>query len=218
MKAQVVAITQPLVDGINTAEEFVVWSARISNPTNRTNTETAPKFLKYLIEHHHWSPFEQVSVSVELETSRAIAAQILRHRSFTFQEFSQRYSDVDSGNLTFEHPHARRQDTKNRQASHDDLPDPVRQGFEDSMNKVWSVAKQAYDEALGMGVAKECARFLLPLATTTRMVMTGSLRSWIHYLQIRTDVSTQLEHRELAQCIQSELRPHFPHTFEALGW
>lgn len=221
MNVKFVSITQPVptadagpaTPGPTTAEELIVYTARVSNPSNQNNFETAPKLLSYLIRNKHWSPFEMVDMTVEIETSRAIAAQILRHRSFSFQEFSQRYS---AATLGYEPTTARRQDTKNRQASHDDLPEETKVWFETTQGALFYDAEYAYQKALGMGIAKECARMLLPLSTTTRLYMKGSARSWLHYLQVRTDPGTQAEHREVAEAVAAIFAEQFPFTAAAL--
>ena len=219
MDIKLVSITQP-ADRMNpvermSPEELIVYTARVSSPANQDNHETAPRLLKYLIDHKHWSPFEMVDMTVELETSRAIAAQILRHRSFSFQEFSQRYSKASA---SFETPDPRRQDTKNRQNSTDDLPEETVRWFRDAQFTVCRNSYRLYEEALEKGIAKEQARLLLPMSIITRMYMKGSVRSWIHYLQVRTDPSTQKEHRDVALAIQRVFVHEFPHTATALGW
>lgn len=201
------------VDG-STAEQLIAFTARVSNPANQMNNETAPRLLGYLINHKHWSPLEMVSMCVEVQTSRAIAAQILRHRSFSFQEFSQRYAEaVDF----LEYP-ARRQDSKNRQNSVDDMDEGIKVWFSEAQKEVASLAFTRYKEALKFGVAKEQARFLLPLNTKTTMYMSGTARSWVHYLQLRTDKGTQLEHREIADEIRKIFVEQYPAISTALGW
>lgn len=196
------------------AEKQIVYMARVSNPSNQDNLETAPRLIKYLIKHKHWSPFEMASMQVEIETTRAIAAQILRHRSFSFQEFSQRYSSVDQlGTVGL--PHLRSQDLKNKQASHDDLdPEKV-----DLMNRqiqtLYHNVFDYYEYLLSQGVAKECARSILPLGTPTKLYMSGSIRSFIHYIQIRAGVETQLEHRLIAEAIKDIFEEQLPNTYEA---
>lgn len=189
-----------------------MYTARVSSPGNQENLETAPRLLKYLIKHKHWSPFELADMTVEITTSRAVAAQILRHRSFSFQEFSQRYAEVQS----FEVYKARRQDATNRQNSIDDLPVGTVQLFENLQQQIQRTCQDAYKTALGMGVAKEQARFLLPLSATTRIYMKGSLRSWIHYFEVRCAESTQKEHREIAEQIREIFKAQFPTIAEAL--
>jgi thymidylate synthase (FAD) len=212
---KLIAISKPVGELSNlTADELCSYVARVSNPSNQMNTETAPKLLKYCAEHGHFSVFEHVSITMEIKTSRAIAAQILRHRSFTFQEFSQRYAKATN---FVEYP-ARRQDLKNRQNSIDDLSEKDQAWFSWAQQQVNSIAKTLYDEALASGIAKECARFLLPLSTETTLYMTGSLRSWLHYVKLRADASTQLEHREIAEACKAVLKEHCPSVSEAMGW
>ena len=206
--------TARLVSITPDAEKQIVYMARVSNPSNQNNLETAPRLIKYLIKHKHWSPFEMASMQVEIETTRAIAAQVLRHRSFSFQEFSQRYSSVDQlGTVGL--PHLRSQDLKNKQASHDDL-DPAKV---DLMNKqiqqIYHSTFDYYEYLLSQGVAKECARSILPLGTPTRLYMSGSIRSWIHYIQIRAGVETQLEHRLIAEAVKDIFEQQLPSVYEA---
>ena len=196
------------------SEFIVTYCARVSNPNNQENVQTAPRLLRYLMKHKHWSPLEMSNMVVEIETTRAVAAQILRHRSFSFQEFSQRYSSVDQlGTVGL--PHLRSQDLKNKQASHDDL-DP---GKVDLMNKqiqtLYHNVFDYYEYLLSQGVARECARSILPLGTPTRMYMNGTLRSWVHFLQIRCGVETQLEHRLVANAIKDIFEQQFPTIYEA---
>ena len=198
----------------NTAERLIAYVARVSNPTNQANDETAPKLLAYLIKNKHWSPFEMVSMTVEISTSRGIAQQILRHRSFSFQEFSQRYAQATE---IVEYP-ARRQDAKNRQNSIDDLMQADKDWFRDAQKEIATASMSKYDEALARGIAKEQARFLLPLSTATTLYMSGTARSWIHYIQLRADPATQLEHREIAEGCKAIFTQQFPCTSEALGW
>tara|TARA_R100000479_G_scaffold156962_1_gene93609 strand:- start:271 stop:933 length:663 start_codon:yes stop_codon:yes gene_type:complete len=196
------------------AEKQIVYMARVSNPKNQGNHETSAKLVKYLIKHKHWSPFEMATMQVEINTTRAIAAQVLRHRSFSYQEFSQRYSSVDQlGAVGM--PHLRRQDNKNKQASHDDL-DPEMKGFmELQIQQLYNASFDYYEYLLSKGVAKECARSILPLGTPTRLYMSGSIRSWIHYVQIRAGIETQLEHRMIAQDVKEILRKNLPAVYEA---
>jgi thymidylate synthase (FAD) len=191
------------------AEQSIVYMARVSNPGNQDNIETSPKLIKYLIKHKHWSPFEMANMAVEINTSRAIAAQILRHRSFSFQEFSQRYSSVeDLKPLSL--PLLRRQDSKNKQASHDDLDPALVSGLLSEIELHYDNCQRLYLRLLGEGVAKECAREVLPLGTPTRLYMNGSIRSWIHYLEIRCGIETQLEHRMVANSIKEIFMEHLP--------
>ena len=196
------------------AEKQIVYMARVSNPSNQANTETSPRLIKYLIKHKHWSPFEMASMQVEINTTRAIAAQVLRHRSFSFQEFSQRYSSVDQLGA-FGVPHLRSQDLKNKQASHDDLDPEFVALTERQILTHYNSAIDLYEHLLGKGVAKECARSILPLGTPTRLYMSGSIRSWIHYIQIRAGIETQLEHRLIAQAVKDIFEEQLPNVFEA---
>lgn len=196
-----------------TPEEFIVYCARVSNPSNQSNTDTSAKLIKYLIEHKHWSPFEMVSMSVEIVTSRGIAQQLLRHRSFSFQEFSQRYAVANEQVLYS----ARRQDIKNRQNSIDNISEEDKNWFERAQSHVWEESNRLYTEALDRGIAKECARFLLPLNTKSVLYMNGTIRSWIHYLQTRLDKATQLEHRLIAEEIFALMGRHFPNVVEYIA-
>lgn len=196
------------------AQEVTGYITRVSNPNNQLNMDTVPKLLAYCIKHKHWSPFEHAYMTVEIETSRAIAAQILRHRSFTFQEFSQRYSVATE----FEIYPARRQDLKNKQNSIDDLPQETKDWFVNMQKKLQENAEMVYNHALGLGIAKEQARFLLPLSTKTVIYMTGNLRSWIHYIELRANKDTQLEHRQIAEEIKKIFTEEFPDISEALEW
>jgi thymidylate synthase (FAD) len=217
---RVIATTQPaswLVErGVKTAEQLIVYTARVSNPDNQDNVDTGAKLLKYCIEHGHWSIFETASMTVEVATTRAIAAQLLRHRSFTFQEFSQRYTSVQFLGLPTV-PDARMQDTKNRQSSlvSEDLD--LNDWWVAEAGRVMDEAQVLYEQALNRGVAKEVARFVLPLATPTKLYMTGSVRSWIHYLAARLDPSTQQEHRQVAIAIGELFDEEFPVVSEACG-
>ena len=196
------------------AEKTMAYIARVSNPKNQDN-ENFSGLLRYCIKHQHWSVFEQSSMTLEIETTRGIAAQILRHRSFTYQEFSQRYAD---SNLLgeIELPELRRQDDKNRQNSIDDLEPEVVEKFNRQMNTLFSSAFGLYNQMLQAGVAKECARFVLPLATPTKIYMTGSCRSWIHYINLRSGHGTQKEHMDIAHAIEDIFIKEFPITSEAL--
>ena len=198
------------------AEKHIAYVARVSNPKNQEN-EKFSGLLKYCIKHGHWSIFEQSFMTLEIETTRGIAAQILRHRSFTYQEFSQRYAD---SNLLgeIELPELRRQDTKNRQNSIDDLDDEVIEKLNKQMNTLFSSAFSLYNQMLEKGVAKECARFVLPLATPTRIYMTGSARSWIHYINLRSGHGTQKEHMDIANECKSIFVEQFPSVAEAMEW
>ena len=197
-------------------EKHIAYVARVSNPKNQEN-EKFSGLLKYCIKHGHWSIFEQSFMTLEIETTRGIAAQILRHRSFTYQEFSQRYAD---SNLLgeVELPELRRQDTKNRQNSIDDLDPEVVEKLNKQMNTLFSSAFSLYNQMLEKGVAKECARFVLPLATPTRIYMTGSARSWIHYINLRSGHGTQKEHMDIANECKSIFVEQFPSVAEAMEW
>ena len=198
------------------AEKTMAHIARVSNPKNQDNEKFAG-LLKYCIKHNHWSVFEQSSMTLEIETTRAIAAQILRHRSFTFQEFSQRYADSTKlGEIPI--PDLRKQDLKNRQNSTDDLDSFVKQKLELQMNTLFSSATALYQQMLEEGVAKECARMVLPLCTPTRIYMTGSCRSWIHYIELRSAHGTQKEHMDIAQACKTVFIEQFPIVSEALEW
>ena len=198
------------------AEKMMAYIARVSNPNNQENEKYAG-LLKYCIKHNHWSVFEQATMTLEIETTRAIAAQILRHRSFTFQEFSQRYAQTDHlGEIPI--PDLRRQDEKNRQNSTDDLDEFVKQKLELQIKTLFSSAEALYHQMLEEGVAKECARFVLPLATPTKIYMTGSCRSWIHYINLRSAHGTQKEHMEIARECACIFAGQFPAVAEALGW
>ena len=198
------------------AEKTMAYIARVSNPSNQDN-ENFSGLLRYCIKHQHWSVFEQSTMTLEIQTTRAIAAQILRHRSFTYQEFSQRYADSNLlGNI--ELPELRRQDDKNRQNSIDDLEPEVVEKFNRQMNTLFSSAFGLYNQMLEAGVAKECARFVLPLATPTRIYMTGSCRSWIHYINLRSAHGTQKEHMEIANACKKVFVEQFPAVSEALEW
>ena len=196
------------------AEELIVKMARVSAPNNQDNMDTAPRLLKYLIKHKHWSPFEMANMTVEIETTRAISPQILRHRSFSFQEFSQRYADTNElGSAAI--PHLRRQDNKNRQNSIDDLsPEDITRYYR-RISELYENAEHLYREMVSNGVAKECARSVLPLSTQTRLYMNGTLRSWIHYIQLRCDPGTQFEHRQIADRIKTIFCKQFPIIGEA---
>ncbi len=193
------------------------YVARVSNPNNQDNPNVAG-LLKYCIKHNHWSVFEQAHMTVEIETTRGIAAQVLRHRSFTFQEFSQRYADVSYIREDIPLPALRRQDDKNRQNSIDDIDPHTRQNFEIEMRKHFDQSIDLYKKMLHAGIAKECARFVLPLATPTRIYMTGSCRSWIHYIDLRSAHGTQQEHKEIAEACREVFVEQFPIVSEALEW
>ena len=219
MNVKLVSLTQPLpadsgaeaLTHTSYPEDLIAYCARVSNPENQNNTETAPRLLKFLVKHKHWSPFEMVDMTVEIKTSRAIAAQILRHRSFSFQEFSQRYSEAQ----TLEELEIRVQAEKNRQISSEP--------FEDSqlLAKVREYTARGislYSELIRAGAAKESARMVLPRTTETTMYMKGSIRSWAHYIDLRTEENTQKEHRDIANAVKSIFIEQFPNTSEALDW
>ena len=199
------------------AEKMMAYVARVSNPNNQENPNYA-KLLGYCIKHNHWSVFEQAFMTLELETTRGVAAQVLRHRSFTYQEFSQRYAD--SSMLADQIPmfDLRRQDTKNRQNSIDDIDPFVKQEFEIKIRRHFDEAMVLHQSMLDAGVAKECSRFVLPLATPTRIYMSGSCRSWIHYINLRTANGTQKEHMDLAEGCKKVFIEQFPTCAEALEW
>ena len=193
------------------------YVARVSNPNNQENPNVSG-LLKYCIKHNHWSVFEQAHLTVEIETTRGIAAQVLRHRSFTFQEFSQRYADSSLLGKVIPLPALRRQDDKNRQNSIDDIDPLTQQDFEIKMQRHFVNSMHLYKEMLEAGIAKECARFVLPLATPTRIYMTGSCRSWIHYIDLRSAHGTQQEHKEIAEACRKVFVEQFPIVSEALEW
>ena len=209
-------MTVKLVSITPDAEKMMAYIARVSNPSNQDNEKYAG-LLKYCIKHNHWSVFEQSTMTLEIETTRAIAAQILRHRSFTFQEFSQRYAKSNElGKI--ELPDLRRQDLKNRQNSTDDLDPFVRQKIEAQMITLFNSAQSLYNQMIEEGVAKECARMVLPLCTPTRIYMTGSCRSWIHYINLRSAHGTQKEHMVIAEACREVFTEQFPSVSEALEW
>ena len=195
------------------AEELISYMARVSNPANQNNTETSAKLIKYLIDHKHWSPFEMVNMCVSIETTRSIAAQILRHRSFSFQEFSQRYAQVE---LRPEIPELRRQDLKNRQNSIDDLDEDKKKFFDAKIGHLYSECYRVYQDLLDAGVAKECAREVLPMSAPTKLYMNGTIRSWLHYCDLRTSNGTQKEHAVIAAQIQDLLYQHLPSVSDAM--
>ena len=199
------------------AEETMGYVARVSNPNNQDNPNVAG-LLKYCIKHGHWSVFEQAHMTVEIETTRGLAAQILRHRSFTYQEFSQRYADVSHIREDIPLPELRSQDLKNRQNSIDDVDPAVVERFNKDMRKHFDAGIDLYKSMLHAGIAKECARFVLPLATPTRLYMTGSCRSWVHYIQLRSAHGTQKEHMDLVENVRKIFIEQFPIVSEALEW
>ena len=199
------------------AEKTMGYVARVSNPNNQENPKVAG-LLKYCINHQHWSVFEQAHMTLEIETTRAIAAQILRHRSFTFQEFSQRYADSSMLATTIPMFDLRRQDDKNRQNSIDDVDDFTKQELEIAVNRYFSEGMDLYQQMLRVGIAKECARMVLPLATPTKIYMTGSCRSWIHYIDLRSAHGTQKEHMDIANDAKRVFIEQFPICSSALEW
>ena len=206
-----------LVSATPDAEQHMGYVARVSNPKNQDNPNVAG-LLKYCIKHGHWSVFEQAFMTVEINTTRGLAAQILRHRSFTYQEFSQRYADSSMLGEVIPLPELRRQDDKNRQNSIDDIDPLMVQDFNAKMQKHFVDGMKLYKEMLDAGVAKECARFVLPLATPTRIYMTGSVRSWIHYIHLRSAHGTQKEHMQVAEGVRNIFTEQFPVVAEALDW
>jgi len=199
------------------AEKTIGYVARVSNPKNQDNPKVAG-LLKYCIKHGHWSVFEQAHMTVEISTTRGLAAQILRHRSFTYQEFSQRYADSSMLAKEIPLPALRRQDDKNRQNSIDDIDPLMQQDFEIKMQRHFVDGMKLYKEMLDAGIAKECARFVLPLATPTKLYMTGSIRSWIHYIDLRSAHGTQKEHMDIAEAVRGIFIEQFPITAEALEY
>ena len=206
-----------LVSSTPDAEKLMAYVARVSNPNNQDNDKFAG-LLRYCIKHGHWSVFEQAYMTVEINTTRGLAAQILRHRSFTFQEFSQRYADTNL--LADEIPmfDLRSQDLKNRQNSNDDVPENKKKDLQEKIAQHFVDSMDLYNELLANGIAKECARFVLPLATPTRIYMTGSVRSWVHYIDLRSAHGTQKEHMDVAEGVRSIFTEQFPTVAEALDW
>jgi len=218
LKVTLVSSSEPSKElvalGIVNAQELVAYCARVSNPANQNNTDTSEKLIRYLIKHQHWSPLEMVSACLEIETTRDIARQILRHRSFSFQEFSQRYAVADLG---FEYKEARLQDTKNRQNSLESDNAELDAWWDSKQKWVATVAEEVYGQALDKGIAKEQARAVLPEGmTTSRLYMQGTLRSWLHYIELRSGLETQKEHRQVAQACAGALRSIFPMVTEFL--
>lgn len=209
--------TVKLISVTPDAERHISYCARVSNPKNQENNNFSG-LLKYCIKNQHWSIFEHAFLTIEINTSLAIATQILRHRSFTFQQFSQRYADSTELQLELPVPDLRKQDTKNRQNSTDDLGDYVKLGLQEEIRKHFEYSLKLYNKMLDVGVAKECARFVLPQATQTRLYMSGSLRSWMHYVDLRSAHGTQKEHMEVAEAIRCIFTCQFPTISSALGW
>ena len=199
------------------AEKHMAYCARVSNPSNQENEKYAG-LLRYCIKHQHWSIFEQAFMTLEINTTRGLAAQILRHRSFTYQEFSQRYADSSLLGDKIDLPQLRKQDEKNRQNSTDDLDPILVQELEVKMQKYFADGMKLYKEMLDAKVAKECARFVLPLATPTRLYMSGSVRSWIHYIELRSGHGTQKEHMDIANACKQIFTEQFPTVAEAMEW
>ena len=216
MKTKLISVTTGSADGkLLSPEELIVYTARVSNPENQMNFETSDRLIAYLIKHKHWSPFEMADMTIEITTSRAIAAQILRHRSFSFQEFSQRYSKAEVA----EQIQLRLKAETNRQSSSDILKHSQDDMFlYNSVQHSVNMAFEAYQDLIDNGIAKECARMVLPLATSTTLYAKGSIRSWIHYLQIRCDEHTQAEHRWIAEEIKEIFKEQLPNIAKALNW
>ena len=215
MKVQLVAITKPVVEGLRDAQDLVSYCARVSNPPNQMNTDTGPKLLKYCVNHKHFSVFEMANMVVEIETTRDIGRQILRHRSFSFQEFSGRYSQMEEGMVERE---CRVQDPRNRQSSYVCEDELVSDWFELAQGAIWDEAYEAYENALKLGVAKEQARSLLPEGLVkTNMYMNGTIRSWIHFCTVRCGVETQKEHRDIAKAVCKLLIEQVPFLEDLLG-
>jgi len=201
-----------LVHSTTDGDDLIAYMARVSNPANQ-HTKDSARLISYLIKHNHWSPFEMVNMCVSIETTRSIAAQILRHRSFSFQEFSQRYAAVTEPAIV---PELRRQDTKNRQNSVDDIDEDKKKFFNVKIEHLYSECYNVYQDLLEAGVAKECAREVLPLATPTHLYMNGTLRSWIHYCNLRCGNGTQLEHKRIADACKALIQQSFPATYSAV--
>ena len=199
------------------AEETIAYIARVSNPRNQDN-ENYEGLLKYMIKHGHWSPFEQAYMTIEIQTSLAIATQILRHRSFTYQQFSQRYAEKNLINESIDLPELRRQDIENRQNSIDDISEDIKNGFHKKIKKHFDEATELYNDMLNVGIAKESARFVLPQATTTRMYMSGTIRSWMHYIELRSSHGTQKEHMDIANQIKLIFNQNCPTIKSAMNW
>jgi thymidylate synthase (FAD) len=205
-------MTVSLIHSTTDGDDLIAYMARVSNPANQ-NTKDSARLISYLIKHNHWSPFEMVNMCVSIETTRSIAAQILRHRSFSFQEFSQRYAAVTTPSVV---PELRRQDTKNRQNSIDDLDGELISDYQYQINALFDQAEMLYKNMVADGIAKECAREVLPLATPTHLYMSGTLRSWIHYCNLRCGNGTQLEHKRIADACKALIRQSFPNTYAAV--
>lgn len=218
-EVKLIAITQGAGELIEqNAQEVISYIARVSNPNNQLNFDTAAGLLRYCIKHKHWSPFEHAYMTLEINTTRAIAPQILRHRSFTYQEFSQRYADTNLLSDSPVIPDLRKQDTKNRQNSTDDMGEYVKLGLQGEISEYFKQGQNLYNRLLEKGVAKECARAVLPLNTPTRIYMTGSARSWVHYIDLRSANGTQKEHMIVAENCRAVFKTQFPTLAEALEW
>lgn len=220
MNVKLVSLTQPQIGTAGmSAEDIIAYCARVSNPSNQMNTKTAPKLIAFLIKHKHWSPFELASMCVEIKTSRAIAAQILRHRSFSFQEFSQRYSEAQE----LEPLELRQQAEKNRQSSTDVIDPTLTDDYKNipaslAISQHLNQGVKLYNELIEAGVAKESARMVLPLTTETTLYMNGTVRSWVHYIDLRTEENTQKEHRDIANAVKDIFIEQFPNVSKALNW
>lgn len=218
-QVKLVAITQGAGELIEkNAQEVISYIARVSNPNNQLNFDTSAGLIKYCIKHEHWSIFEHAFMTLEINTTRGISPQILRHRSFTFQEFSQRYADSSQLAVNIPLPELRRQDTKNRQNSIDDIDEFTKQEFEIQIQRHFASSMDLYQTMLDKGIAKECARFTLPLAVPTKLYMTGSVRSWIHYIDLRSSNGTQKEHMDIANACRDVFIDQFSTCAEALNW
>lgn len=218
MKVKLVSITKPVMhNNIKNPEDLIVYCARVSNPKNQLNTDTSSKLISYLIKHSHWSPFEMVDMCVEIKTSRAIAAQILRHRSFSFQEFSQRYSALQDFDWN-EEIELRKQGKTNRQGGEEELSLHDQNGLAQEISDIFKKVKMLYDKLIDKGIAKECARMILPLSTSTTLYMKGSIRSWIHYINLRSQKDTQKEHRLIAEECKKIFISNFPNVSVALNY
>lgn len=218
-EVELISVSKPIVSGLETAEDLVAYCARVSNPENQLNTKTSDRLLKYLIKHKHWSPFEMVHLTLEINTTRDIARQILRHRSFSFQEFSQRYAEPSEFGNQFTFREARLQDNKNRQNSIFTDDEKLQEEWKIWQEKVIDMANKSYDWAIENNIAKEQARSVLPEGCTkTRLYMAGSLRSWIHYCDLRMDNGTQLEHQEIAKKCWDIVKSEFPSLSELINY
>ena len=211
MKVELVSLTKPIIEGVDSAEDLIAYCARVSNPGNQINSASAPGLLRYLIKNKHWSPFEMVSMCVSIETSRAMAQQILRHRSFSFQEFSQRYASVAELEDILEDFEIRMKADTNRQSSSE-----VTHLWDKDIQATLEQNVKMYNYLVEQGVATETARFILPLTTKTKLYMNGTLRSWVHYLDLRCDEHTQKEHRLVANQVKNIVEQHFPTVYEAI--